>query len=129
MPETRTVAPVITCLRYRDAPAAIDWLCEAFGFERHLVVDGPEGTIAHAQLTFGAGMIMLGSEGAEQELEWPVGGASLYVIVDDADAHHDRAVAAGAELVVGLQDPDYGGRMYTVRDPEGNLWSFGTYRP
>ena len=55
--------------------------------------------------------------------------ASIYVIVDDADAHHDRAVAHGAEVVFPLKDEDYGGRDYTARDPEGNLWSFGTYRP
>ena len=124
-------------MRYKDAPAAIEWLCKAFGFEKHLVVPGPNGTIAHAQLTFGNGMIMLGS-GQDNEygrlLKFPkeIGGAVTgggYVIVTDADAHYARAKAAGAEIVIDIKDEDYGGRDYTCRDPEGYLWTFGTYNP
>jgi uncharacterized glyoxalase superfamily protein PhnB len=126
-------------MRYRDAPAAIDWLCNAFGFEKSLVVPGDAGTIAHAQLTFGNGMIMLGSAGThgggyDELIKTPaelggVGTQSAYVIVTDADAHHDRAVAAGAEILMPIEDQSYGGRAYTCRDPEGHLWTFGSYDP
>jgi uncharacterized glyoxalase superfamily protein PhnB len=133
----RSAPTIIPTLRYRDAPAAIDWLCRAFGFEKHLVVPGEGGTIAHAQLTFGNGMIMLGSArddefGRLQKTPAQVGGVgtqSPYVIVADADAHYARAVAAGAEIVYPLKDEDYGGRGYSCRDPEGHLWNFGTYDP
>jgi uncharacterized glyoxalase superfamily protein PhnB len=134
---TRTTASVIPTLRYRDAAAAIDWLCRAFGFARHLVVPGEAGTIVHAQLTFGNGMIMLGSSrddafGRLQKAPSEVGGVgtqSPYLIVADADAHHAQAVAAGARVVYPLTDEDYGGRGYSCLDPEGHLWSFGTYDP
>ena len=132
-----TISTVIPAMRYRDAAAAIDWLCKAFGFEKHLVVPGENGTVAHAQLAFGNGMIMLGSARADEFGQWvkppqEVGGAgtqSAYVIVDDADAHHARAKAAGAEIVMEVADQDYGGRLYACRDPEGHLWNFGTYDP
>lgn len=131
-----TRATVIPCLSYRDAPAAIDWLCRAFGFERHLVVPGPDGTIAHAQLGFGNGMVMLGSAvatGYGRLMRQPdeAGSATqgIYVVVADADAHHAAAVAAGAEIVIAPKDEDYGGRGFTCRDPEGHVWSFGTYDP
>jgi uncharacterized glyoxalase superfamily protein PhnB len=128
---------IVPTLRYRDAAAAIDWLCRAFGFEKHMVVPGDAGSIAHAQLSFGNGMIMLGSArddafGKLQKTPAQVGGVgtqSAYIIVPDADAHHARAVAAGAKVVYPLTDEDYGGRGYSCLDPEGHLWSFGTYDP
>ena len=128
---------MIPALRYRDAARAIDWLCEAFGFERHLVVPGEGGVILHAQLVFGNGMMMLGSARDDDyaELQQPLpepGGPvsqSTYVIVTDVDAHHARAAAAGAEIVMAPEDQDYGGRLYSCRDPEGNLWNFGSYDP
>lgn len=133
-----TGSPVIPGLRYLDAPAAIRWLCEAFGFEEHLVVPGENGTIAHAQLSFGTGMIMLGSEPHEGEFakfQKPprmLGGVvsqSAYIVVPDADVHYERAVAAGAEIVLPIEDHSYGGRGYSCRDPEGHLWSIGSYDP
>lgn len=121
-------------LRYADAPAAIPWLCDAFGMERHAVFDAPDGGIAHAELRLGTGMVMLGSAKDDalglrtpRELGAVTGG--VYAYVPDVDAHHARAAAAGAEMVHPLRDTDYGAREYTCRDPEGNLWSFGTYRP
>jgi len=128
---------VIPAMRYRDAAAAIEWLCNAFGFEKHLVVPGENGGIAHAQLSFGNGMIMLGSARDDEFGQWVkppreiggVGTQSAYVIVDDADAHYARAKAARAEIVTEVEDQDYGGRLYSCRDPEGHLWSFGTYDP
>lgn len=132
----RNSAIVISVLRYRDAVVAIDWLCKAFGFERHLVVPAENDRIAHAQLSFGNGMIMLGSGGddafgklqAPPDLHKPVT-QSVYVVVADVDAHYMRAKAAGAEIVMDIKDEDYGGRGYSARDPEGHLWSFGSYNP
>jgi uncharacterized glyoxalase superfamily protein PhnB len=133
----QTRANVIPTMRYHDATAAIEWLCNAFGFEKHLVVPGENGTIAHAQLTFGNGMIMLGSasDDAYGQLVKPprdLQGASTqspYIVVEDTDAHYRRAVAAGAKIEMDIKDEDYGGRGYTCRDPEGQVWNFGSYDP
>jgi len=132
---TATRTAVIPTMRYRDPAAAVDWLCRAFGFERHLVA-GEGGSVEHAQLTFGNGMIMLGPMRDDEfgrlvTVPEPGGRAtqSAYVVVADADAHHERAVAAGATVVFPLFDADYGGRGYSCLDPEGQLWSFGTYDP
>src|SRR5258708_28265579 len=98
---------IMPALRYHDAPAAIDWLCKVFGVERHGVYPGPEGTIAHAELTLGGGMIMLGSYkddayGRGFKSPEEVGGAetrSAYVVVGDADAVYAGAQAAGGKIV------------------------------
>lgn len=132
-----TKATVIPTLRYRNAPAAIEWLCNTFGFEKHLVVPGDVGTIAHAELSFGNGMVMLGSVTDSEFgrlIKQPdeIGGAetqSAYVIVTDADVIYKRARAAGAEVVMEIKDEDYGGRGFSCRDLEGHLWNFGTYDP
>ena len=129
-----TRATIIPCLRYRDASAAIEWLCKAFGLRKHLVVPGPNNTIAHAQLEFGNGMIMLGSV-VESEfgklMAQPdeIGARETqcsYIVVADADATYAQAKAAGATIVLDIKDEDYGGRGFTCRDPEGHLWNFGT---
>jgi uncharacterized glyoxalase superfamily protein PhnB len=128
MPQT-----IFTTLRYRDCHAAIDFLVEAFGFEKKAVHEGEGGhTIAHAELSFGGDVIMLGTEATGDEARRLVldsGPAWTYVVVDDPDAAFERAKAAGAEVVREPEDQDYGSRDFTVRDPEGHLWSFGTYRP
>jgi uncharacterized glyoxalase superfamily protein PhnB len=117
-------------LKYDDARAAIDFLERAFGFRRHAVHDGENGGIAHAELRLGDEYVMLGSTGeGDDRFNQGVGRYSLYVVVDDLDAHHARAAEAGAAIERELEDTDYGSREYTARDPEGNLWSFGTYRP
>jgi uncharacterized glyoxalase superfamily protein PhnB len=126
------LSSVIPCLRYRDARAAIEWLTRAFGFTAVLVVpDEGSGPVEHAELSWDNGLVMIGSEPVEGDgrLAWPAGVGAVYVIVDDPDAHHRRAVAAGAEIVQPLKDENYGSRGYTARDPEGVLWTFGTYRP
>ena len=127
---------VIPSFRYDDAPGMIDFLCDAFGFERSLVVPDGDGGIAHAQLTLGGGMIMLGSAREDDfgalVVTAKAAGAitgSAYVVVADVDAHCARARAAGAEIVMAPADQDYGGRLYAARDPEGQLWSFGSYDP
>jgi uncharacterized glyoxalase superfamily protein PhnB len=134
-----TRAAVIPCLRYRDAPAAIEWLCATFGFEKHLIVPNEDGTIAHAQLSFGNGMIMLGSVLKDETpfgrlMKQPdeIGGAetqSAYLIVVDADIVYARARSAGAKIVLEIKDEDYGGRGFSCLDLEGHLWNFGTYDP
>lgn len=136
-PAGHTVATVIPSLRYRDAPAAIEWLCKAFGFEKHAVY--AEGDIVHhAQLAFGNGMVMLGS--TDNRSAWgkrmvqpdEIGGRqtqACYVVVSDCAAHYARARAAGAQIVDELEAKDYGGSGYSCRDPEGHLWSFGDYDP
>jgi uncharacterized glyoxalase superfamily protein PhnB len=118
---------IYASMRYRDARVAIEWLERAFGFERHVAYDGPDGTIAHAELRYGDGIVMLGSWRGEDDHRRP-GEGWAYVVVDDFDAHHRRASDAGADIVDGPQTQDYG-RFYSAKDPEGNLWSFGTYAP
>lgn len=132
---------IIPGLRYANAPAAIDFLCDAFGFERHAVhADQADPTIIHhAQLVMGSGMIMLGSvrDGeAESLITWKtpreLNGVTLctYVIVPDADAHCLHARNAGAVVVTEPHDNEgYPGRGFEALDPEGNVWSFGTYDP
>ncbi|MDZ7693940.1 MAG: VOC family protein [Balneolaceae bacterium] len=132
-----TKANLVQALRYRDAPAAIEWLCRVFGFEKRLVVPGDEGTIIHSQLTFGNGMIMVSSvQDTEfgQYMKQPdeIGGSetqSIYVIVLDADAVYERAKASDAEVLIDIKDEDYGGRSFTCRDPGGHIWTLGTYDP
>src|SRR5262249_43771143 len=132
-----TRATVIPCLRYRDAPAAIEWLCRVFGFEKNLVVPNDDGTIAHAQLGFGNGMIMLGSvtdSAFGQLMKQPdeIGGAetqTAYVVVSDADLVYGQAKAAGAEILLDIKDEDYGGRGVSCPDLEGHIWNFGTHDP
>ena len=129
---------IIPALRYRDAPAMIDWLCKAFGFEKNAVYPNPDGTIAHAQLTLGNGMLMLGSvtNGTPysallrqpDEMDRTVT-QSPYLVVADCDAVYATAKAAGAEIVLDIVDQDYGGRGFSCRDPEGHLWSVGSYDP
>jgi uncharacterized glyoxalase superfamily protein PhnB len=121
-------------LRYRDPHAAAEWLERAFGFERKALYEGDDGTVQHAEMNFRGGLIMFGgvrdpSEGGYAAIAQPPGTSSVYVVIDDADALHDRVVAAGGDVVAPLSDQDYGSRDFTVRDPEGNLWSFGTYDP
>jgi uncharacterized glyoxalase superfamily protein PhnB len=133
MPETINVIPA---LRYRDAEAAIEWLCTAFGFTEHLVVPAGAGTIAHAQLTYENGMIMLGSARDDEfgKLVAPIvkgqpATVGIHVVVKDVDAHYAHAEKCGAEILAPPEDPEYGGRFYSCRDLEGNVWSFGSYDP
>jgi uncharacterized glyoxalase superfamily protein PhnB len=125
---------IFPTLRYNDAPAAIDWLVRAFGFEKHFVVPNADGTIAHAQLKLGSDFIMLGSSRDDVlRMKSPrdVGGVtqSIYIYTPDIDGLYVRAKDAGAEIVIELKDTDYGSREFSVRDSEGHLWHFGTYLP
>lgn len=124
----KITASIFPAIRYRDAPAAADWLERVFGFERKMVVDGPEGAVMHAELRLGNGVVMFGSQRQDPENPWAQQDG-LYVVVEDVEAHYERAKAAGADIFRPLADTGYGAREYSVRDLEGRLWSFGTYRP
>lgn len=117
-------------LRYRDAPGAIAFLKDAFGFTEAAVYPGEgEGVIAHAELRWpGGGGVMLGSDRPDSTIsELPPGTGSVYIHTEDPDGLYERARAAGARVVAELRDEEYGSRGFTVRDPEGVHWSFGTY--
>ena len=118
-------------MRCRDTRALIDFLVAAFGFEEQFSVPGEDGKgIIHAQIRWpGGGGVMLGDAevGDAFHLALPSGPVSIYVVTDQPDALHDRAVAAGATIDKGLRDEEYGSRGFSATDPEGNLWSFGTY--
>ncbi|RMB81939.1 VOC family protein [Streptomyces shenzhenensis] len=119
-------------LLYADAKAAIEQLTEAFGFTELSVYEGEDGSVVHAELVQGNGAVMLGSKGRGgvfDTLMRDAGPAGVYIVVDDVDAHHQRAVDHGAEILLPPTDQDYGSRDYTARDAEGNIWSFGTYAP
>lgn len=133
-----TRSNIIPGLRYHDAQAAIEWLCANFGFQKHLVVPGDKGDIVHAQLSFGNGMVML----ASHETTSPYGKLvstpdangqrpcqAMYVVVENADVVWDKVKSAGATIVIEIKNEDYGGRGFTCRDPEGHIWSIGTYDP
>lgn len=123
---------VYPALRYADAPAALRWLEEAFGFRAEAVYPSPDGGIAHAQVRCGNDLVMLGSIPApgEQRLAGPSGHGWIYVAVDDTRDYFARAEAAGATVVQPPHDTSHGSRGdFTVIDPEGHWWSFGTYRP
>lgn len=128
-----TPATIYPSLSYDDAVAAIDWLCNTFGFEKRLVVPGPDGSVMHSELSFGPGVIMVSSARPEIGRLSPRGLAGvnqvLSVHVDDPDAHCAHAVAAGAKLLQPLRDEEYGARGYMVQDIEGHHWYFGDYRP
>jgi uncharacterized glyoxalase superfamily protein PhnB len=118
-------------LSYRDAPAAIAWL-EALGFAAVARQDGPGGSVAHAELRRGDATVMLASADADYEVP-PLRGSStgigVYLVVDDVDALHAAAIAAGGRDVIAPEDTGWGSRRARVLDPEGYEWSFGTYAP
>ena len=138
---TTTTSPgstLIPSLRYADAMKAVAWLERVFGFERHAFYPGPDGTVGHAELRHGRGMIMLGSasnpspNGQCYAVPAEIGGrvtSPLYLIVPDCEPVYKAAQDAGAEVVMELQEMSYGGEAFTVRDPEGYLWSVGEYDP
>ncbi|MFD5620332.1 VOC family protein [Streptomyces yangpuensis] len=126
------VPSICPTLVYRDAKAAIKLLTEAFGFSQVAVYEGDDGSVVHAELAYGNGVVMLGSTGTGGAFDKAMEGAGpagVYVVVDDVDAHHLRAVEHGVEILMGPTDQDYGSRDYMARDGEGNIWSFGTYAP
>lgn len=130
-------AAIVPTLRYADAPRMIDWLVDVLGLHKHMIVEDDAGGIAHAQLTLGRGMIMLGSArdddfGSRQKAPSALGGfvsQSAYVIVTDVDGVCEKARAAGATITTEPDDAPYGGRFAAFTDPEGHLWNIGSYDP
>jgi uncharacterized glyoxalase superfamily protein PhnB len=129
MTEKTTPPPQVwPTLSANDARTLINFLVDAFGFIE-VAVHGEGDEIAHAELAWPpGGGIMLGSNRPGRAWALQPGTFGAYVVTDDPDGLHDRAVKAGATIVQGLTDTDYGSRDFIARDPEGNLWSFGTYR-
>lgn len=134
----KNFSPIIPTLRYRDAKKAIAWLCNAFGFETHACYESPTGEVMHAELKFGTGVIMIGQVADTpfakfmkhpDEIDNKRNTHCCYVVVADPDAHYERAKSAGAKILMELTTKDYGGRDYTCADPEGYVWSFGSYAP
>ncbi|MFD9718446.1 VOC family protein [Streptomyces sp. NPDC059076] len=126
---TPSICPSIL---YQDAKGAIRQLTEAFGFTEHAVYEDDEGRVVHAELSHGNGMVMLGSRGTGGKFDelMAVGGPTgVFVHVDDVDAHYAQAVEHRADVMSSPTDREYGARDYLVRDREGNVWSFGSYRP
>ena len=127
---------LIPCVLYRDAPAAIAWLGEVFGLREQLRVPGEDGSIHHAQLLHGNGMLMLGTlrdGNYAGNLRDPrqVGGNTqgIYLVLEDVDDAYARVQRAGGEILIPIKDEEYGGRGFTCRDLEGQLWSVGSYDP
>jgi uncharacterized glyoxalase superfamily protein PhnB len=133
----RLRSTVVPTVRYRDVPAAIVWLEDAFGFQQHRILTDDAGEVRYAELTFGAGMVMVGpveedNLGKFMVQPGEIGGVATqicYLHVENAKAHCERAAAAGATIVLDITDEDDGGRGYSARDLEGHIWNFGTYNP
>ena len=117
---------IVPYLSYADPAAAIDFLGRAFGLTQVVRVDDDGGDLMHAELAYGSGVVMIGKDASSANANTSRG---LYLVVDDVDAHHERAKREGAEIVYGPQDTEFGTRRWRARDPEGHEWSFGTYRP
>lgn len=128
---------LLPLMRYRDLATSVTWLGDAFGFEKQVAVTDPDGSTVYAQLICGNSLLMLGSvrqTDLDRLMKQPdeIGGVetqSCYVVVEDADQHYARAIAAGAEIVLDIKSDSLGRRGYSCRDPEGHIWSFGTYSP
>ncbi|MGW6689301.1 VOC family protein [Streptomyces sp. NPDC054961] len=126
------VPSICPTLLYADAKAAMRQLQDAFGFTQVAAYEGEDGSVMHAELSYGNGVVMLGSKGRGGVFDQAMaaaGPAGVYVVVDDVDAHHRRSVEHGVEILMEPTDQDYGSRDYMARDAEGNVWSFGTYAP
>jgi len=107
--------------RFADVDAALEWLSKAFGFQQHEVYRNDDGTVQHAEMSLGPGIVMFGQGDPSSQ--------GIYVAVEDAAVHYERAKAAGAQITREIEDTPYGSREYSARDLDGHVWSFGTYRP
>ena len=130
--QTETPAPQVwPSLRAYDARALIRFLVDVVGFIETAVYSGDDGEVNHAELAWPpGGGVMLGSvrKGSAETSAVSPGSFAAYVVADDVDALHDRILAAGGNITRPLEDMDYGSREFAITDPEGNRWSFGTYR-
>ena len=129
---TTTSTPIFyPGLQFRDADAGMEWLEQVLGCRRRQDHRDDDGNVVHAELDFRGAVVMLGSAGVGREpfRSLPAGGRLVYCALDEVDSLYERARAAGADIAVEIMNTDYGSRDFTLRDPEGNLWAFGTYRP
>lgn len=135
-----TIKSIIPCINYKDATTAIEWLCNAFGFQKKLIVPDGNDKIIHAELTLGNIMIMIGSSDSETQfskfIKHPsdIGGfetQSPYIVLDDKeiDEHYKTAKKNGAKIIIELKSEEYGGKNYSCCDIEGHIWNFGSYDP
>jgi uncharacterized glyoxalase superfamily protein PhnB len=124
-------ASVYPTLRCTDARAAMGWLERTLGFERREDHRDDDGNVVHAELALGSAIVMLSTAGVGREpfRSHPTGCSLIYLATDEVEPLYERARDSGADIALELTETDYGSRDFTVRDPEGNLWSFGTYRP
>jgi uncharacterized glyoxalase superfamily protein PhnB len=131
MTETMTINGAVPIVPYSNPRDAIGWLERTFGAVATAVhPPEPDKPLVHAEVKIGTGLVMINDADRDDSSPFALPGpVLLYVVVDDPDALHTRAAAAGAEIVMGLTDQDYGSREFAARDPHGNVWSFGTYRP
>ena len=124
-------------LLYHNAPAMIEWLCEAFGFEKKLIIEGENKTISHAHLIIGNSGIMLSSA---ENYPHPafcktpkeiggVGTVEIIVYIKEVDKHYENAKLNNAEIIMDIEDKLYGGRGYSCKDKEGHIWVFSSYNP
>lgn len=128
---------VIPTMRYQDAKKAVEFLCRAFGFEKHRVFENEAQQVVHAELKHGTGLIMIGPNVESQFAQYirlpkDVGGFETqvtFVFVENVNEHFKQAKDNGAEILMPLTKQDYGASDYTCRDPEGHVWSFGDYNP
>jgi uncharacterized glyoxalase superfamily protein PhnB len=118
-------------LQYTDADAGIEWLERVLGCERREVHKGDDGNVVHAELSFRGAIVMLSTAGVGREpfRSLPAGGRLVYIALDEVEDLYAQVREAGADVALEITDTDYGSRDFTIRDPEGNLWAFGTYRP
>ena len=120
MSDSPTIVPYLS---YKDGKAALAFLQDAFGIKENFAQYGDDGTLIHAELTIGNGVLLVGTA------DLPHGTPGIYIVVEDVTAHHARAVTAGAEIVYGPEETEWGTQRYRCRDPEGQEWTFGTYQP
>lgn len=117
-------------ISYDDALAARRWLA-TLGFEEGIAVPGPaEGELIHSEMLWPEGgrvMVASRTRSAESEFVSPPGAANIYVVCDDPDAVFARAKTLDAPVIRPMEETDYGSRGFSIRDVEGNAWSFGTY--
>ena len=133
---------IIPATRYRDCEEALDFLTEVLGLHPHAVFRDDDGKIVHVQMSLGAGMMMFGPDPDPDQAEGDAFGkllvhpadidgretTTIYVVVDDVEARHER-VAGKADVIMPLAEQDYGGKSFSVADPEGHIWTFGDYDP
>jgi uncharacterized glyoxalase superfamily protein PhnB len=123
-------ADITPVLHYADLEKGLAFLTEAFGFTEHMLHRDPQGNLQYSEMTFEGCTVGIGPSAGTEGSPWELGPTAIYVALDGSpDELHDRAKAAGAEIVMGLTDQEYGSREFAARDLEGNVWCFGTYRP